>query len=204
MPSPSSHQKLVSYFSNLANALSRSLTLDDRQLVEHATLFALENGALTELDFERQPEVSFNPRPARIVLILLNDAGVRDSKTLAAAALATLEEPCLNAAQTLFNQALCKLALSANLPPQQLLKENFEPSVALIALALWLDRARHLHLSPSIKDASFRNDFVDQTRLYIQLANKTSSALELLLEAWLKRFFCFTESKFSAGKRSAG
>jgi len=43
---------------------------------------AMSNGGSKELDFAREAGVSFNPRPARVALIQLNEAEVLDLDTL--------------------------------------------------------------------------------------------------------------------------
>lgn len=146
---------------------------------------AMEQGGRLEPDFEREAEASFNPRPARIALILLNDARVEDEQVLAAAVLAAaaMNDPGLACASAL-PQEVSMLARAALQSPSGLLVGG-NTSASLIACAVHLDRARHRHLS---KDSPAEwHAFLTQTAEYVQLAESCSPPLHILLAAWLER-----------------
>ena len=138
-----------------------------KPVVDAAFDFSIQHGGRTELDFFREPGVSYNPRPARVGLILLKVAGIKDSAILAAAMLATVPE-MLAEARELFSEEVYGPAISAQLPPVELfgihLDERQRAEIGYagsISVALWLDRARHLHLSSPVV-AIWRN-FLEQT-----------------------------------------
>jgi hypothetical protein len=89
-------------------------------IVEAFNLAISFEGA-TEVGFSRDSEQSFNPRTARILLILLNDAKVREEEVLKV----DIERAALGPAYTSYFELVEPLVVSA---------------------AFLLDRLRHLHL----------------------------------------------------------
>src|SRR5262249_50888456 len=111
--------------------------------LDEVLAFVLESGGESEVGFERAHGVSFNPRPARLALILLQ-AGVRDRFVLGGAMLscsATPEGYAGSGASELLalanNSTELAQGLRAQLPGSR--RES------QIACAAALDLFRHLH-----------------------------------------------------------
>ena len=155
-------------------------------IVELSFAHAVSYGGLAELDFEREDGVSFNPRPARVALILLSNAQVTDGEVVAAGILASSSP--LEALKDLeVSERARVLAHAAHALPDEIaeLDLTIRAEVAVVALSLWLDRVRHLHQSPT---ASERWDaMLALTDRYIHLASQTSAPLHTLLIAWRER-----------------
>lgn len=155
-------------------------------LLELSFTHAIEKGGLNELDFKREEGVSYNPRPARVALILLSNAQVADAEVIAAGMLAS-SDPLDDLKHLEVAERARVLAHAALEAPEEIAKIDpplrFE--VAIVALALWLDRVRHLHQSPSA--STLWNEMVELTDRYIELAAQTSEPLHTLLLAWKER-----------------
>ena len=80
---------IASYSPHLLGALERLPSPVNLPLLDEAFGWAMQVGGEKELDFTRDPEVSFNPRPARIPLILIKDASRFGTDLLAASILST-------------------------------------------------------------------------------------------------------------------
>ncbi len=168
---------------HLAGVLSRLETSGNPDALAEALTFAINHGALTELDFVRETGISFNPRPARIGLILLNEAGVRRLDPLAAAALACVHRDEQSAALSNFPTEIWALALSSTAPPEELSGE-----AQLIALSALLDRARHLHLAPVNLRSELWPLVFTQVKSALPIAAQNSPHLGILLRTWAERF----------------
>lgn len=152
--------------------------------LDAAFFFALEHGGGEEIDFLREPGASFNPRPGRVTHILLKDSGVQSAETIIAALISCASpgifyedknplpfEPHI-VSLVKHAQASQKLELIPQLPTET-------PSLD-IALALWLDRLRHLHLSPNLKNLP-KLEILDRTAYFVAIAEKQNSPLTSLL-----------------------
>jgi len=154
--------------------------------------YAIRNGGLEELDFCRDPEVSFNPRPARIALILVQDAGVSSTEVIAAGILASVW-PSDNGAEELRESIalpVAELSRESHCNPLELIERSSKNEVnfaSIIATSLWLDRARHFHLSEKKNQALDAKEFLEQTESYIKLAESCSERLHTLLSSWFQR-----------------
>lgn len=183
---------IASYSKHLSGTLNSLVSAEDFETLEQAFIYAMRNGGGEEYGFLRQPGVSFNPRPARVALILIGDVGICDAEVLAAAIIATTGERLEGFAdgEDSTRDSVKSLARLALLPVSELesLQTEHKHSGALIALALWLDRARHLHqaTSPEVKEGF--GSFVGETEAYIALASTVAKPLETLLQAWKARF----------------
>lgn len=138
------------YSPHLASVVTR--LFDAQALEQIAPIFhwCIEQGGLDELDFGREEGASYNPRPARVALILINDAASRDLTSVGAAIIAAgLEGSAFEPDGSQFQQLAEARAELAARPLAELVKLSDEDicEAGTIACCLWLDRARHLHLS---------------------------------------------------------
>lgn len=186
---------------HLSTAFNRLFAADDAEYL--ATIFelAISQGGENEHDFLRTPEESFNPLPARVALILLDDAGVRSCDVLAAAMLFAVEDAhrthrhcsglseqdCyhLGSDELLLRAATRVLLEDCRLA--SLLEESRYES-RIIQAACWLDRARHIHLAdPKVKAVAVRN-FINTTPIVIERCTCPGEKLRTLLSHWHSRF----------------
>jgi len=175
------------YSPHLAGVLKRA-GMTQLMGLDEAFAFALEHGAWMELDFEREEGVPYNPRPARVALILINDAKTKDLSALTAGVLATAH-PDLNLLReklSVLPSAVTELAILALSEPELLIEQR-APHAGIVACALHLDRARHRHLVRDPEKLLQWKSFVETTERYQALADKVSPELGLLLAAWLRR-----------------
>ena len=105
---------------------------------------ACRNGALSEWPVKREPGASYNPRPARLMYLLLHEAKERDGVVIAAAPLACadkLAEINVSHLSTYLHPSL-KIA-------QEVRSDNFpiSPQAVRVALSKLLDDIRHLHMT---------------------------------------------------------
>ena len=154
----------------------------DSALLRDAFELAVASGGLRELDFEREEGASYNPRPARVALILLDNCGVRDELTLAAGILAASDAPEAEAAETLAEAI--SIAKSTRCTAAAL--ANADDRLLNIALTLQLDRARHRHQADASADSGWP-EFIAETEKYIVLAQSRSHPLYQILAAWIQR-----------------
>ncbi|MFN8391450.1 MAG: hypothetical protein U0136_14275 [Bdellovibrionota bacterium] len=157
--------------------------------LQKAFQFSVDNGGLLELDFTREPGVSYNPRPARVGLILLNDVRSRSLDQIIAGFFATSASD----ASALFTEPsfadpirMASLALAA---PESLLQADtlVERAARDLALALHLDRARHRHQAPNAKSGAAWEQFLADTAAYVALAKESEHPLFQMLDHWYRR-----------------
>jgi hypothetical protein len=105
--------------------------------------FSFENGGTNEQPIKREEGVSFNPRPARICQILLQDAQERDLQALCAALLVTLAR-----IETVPPEEL-QQALEVAQNARRFLSERTQVDACAerVALSYHLDNLRHLHMT---------------------------------------------------------
>ncbi len=163
----------------LKGTLNRTLEPADRETVERYFLTAVRNGGLAELDYKREEGQSFNPRPARILSILIEQANLHCPQTLSAAVLASVWTTLSADIRRELPPELVNLAEQAagnSIPSNQ--------AAIFIRLASYLDRARHLHLA----DSSKWDEIYGQCEAHIELAREHCAPLHTLLVSWKARF----------------
>ena len=150
---------------------------------------AMQYGGAVELDFERPEGASYNPRPARVALILIKDAGIKKPSVIAAALLASLDVDtfCKTDLSNKFEKDIIELASRSYENIVSLGREDSEISqqASLVAASHWFDRVRHLHQSPNLE---LRRTLYEATKPYIELTAPINPRLSELLDAWYKRF----------------
>ena len=158
-------RSLASYSPHLLLHLERIFSDESLSKIEEVFAFFLHHGGLKELDFERPiGEVKYNPRPARIVLILIRDAGIRDLEMLRVAIAASCLElgEANSSILAVLDSREMELAQSVSLFQESWLKDaemgvsklisdrdqlTVKPNQLLLCLAIFLDRIRHVHRS---------------------------------------------------------
>ena len=174
---------------HLASVLTREFQ-ESAELVnlELCFNFAINQGALAEIDFVRDEEASYNPRPARVALILLNNAKIRNLAYLASGILASVSKLNELKPENQIPSAVWETAVEAQQDSENFLRcwsPKLRPA-ATIMLSHSLDRARHVHLADWSIDA--KKIFIEETEKQLQLAKLASPELEILLMHWLERY----------------
>ena len=163
---------------------------------EKLFLKTLEFGGLAEEDFDREPGASYNPRPARVALILIKDLKIAAADTIAAGILAAVSRSCttesieLMTAEITNGKQVAQLAQDALLPLPQIeqLQEPLRTAAAAIAAAIFLDRMRHFHLTRTWRGASDRSGWLKQVEPYIRFSSQTAPLLTPFFQTWCDRF----------------
>lgn len=153
----------------LAQNLKRYLKEGEADRVRLAYHIASRHGALQETGVVRQPEASYNPRPARVAQILMTELRSFDAEILCCAILgcAKIEEA--------FNlpEELSTLQEPVNELREVLSINNLEASTSMVEGSLYaiiLDEVRHLHMT------DFSIDYLREKMKFIQnlIENKES------------------------------
>jgi hypothetical protein len=144
----------------------------------------MELGGGLECDFVRDPESSYNPRPARIAYILAVNADTKDASQLATGMLGTVPAASLKADD--FPNTEPKTSKDEALAAIEFLQNGTEigEDAALAATALWLDRIRHIHLAPEEKRRALGALIPTRHPQVIKLAENYAPALAKLLVNW--------------------
>lgn len=196
---------IADYSTSLAVALRRA----GFEAVDFDAVFelALTLGGRLERDYAREDGASFNPRPARVAQILLEDCReVVTPVVLAAAMLCSVDER--SASEVLAQgKALAspvkKLIKEAKTPLERLAGASISEEAVCVALAVALDRARHVHLiaadalAPEQQKHSIAPNFTAQERVRSELVRGFTSceeiseqicpAIALRISVWLRR-----------------
>lgn len=152
----------------------------------------MQRGGNLEPDYQRPTGQSYNPRPARIALIGIKDANIKDVESVQLLILSCLLEngqfletitpdEIIKAFPIIDQNRLAKLA---ELQAQDILsKESFSNPELPIYLCLFIDRMRHSHLShyEKIKEIFLKldPDDIDPTHL--------TSKLKLIIKNWREK-----------------
>ncbi len=172
---------------NLYANLRRLINVDGAELLDYCFEMAIIHQGLEEIDFIREEGVSFNPRPARVALILINDAKIKDLQLISISFLANIKETSLEKLKdekSNIPEEFFQDALHAQSP---FFYKNLKKEIKMISLALQLDRARHRHLSLQLNNKDNWHEFFEENLKYIELAKDLSPKLHLLLEKWQER-----------------
>ncbi len=161
--------------SHLYGAIARACGESALPVVAEAFSFAIAKGGESEIGFDREIGVSFNPRPGRVGLILLNDCFVRDSQIVAAGLLATATKP-----EEFVAGVSRDLAIEARIPMDGV--SRLSPAARAVRVALTLDFGRHLHqltrgdsnFPPFIGDSAerLRSEYRNTLPLVIEMARE--------------------------------
>lgn len=180
---------IQSHSPHLAGALARRFDGSAVKAIEPLFSWAIAHGGFEELDFVRQPEVSYNPRPARLALIVINEGGSRKLEQIAGAVIAGASyggtfEPDESA----FQRVAAEIAYLAAAPIREISRvpNALLHDVATVGCAVWLDRARHLHLGPVVDGDLWRWASCENTA-YLALARERAPLFVPVLETFGRR-----------------
>ncbi len=188
-PKLSTDLQAARYSPHLVTVVHRHFGEIDRHAIFSAFLTALDAGGFDEIDFIRTAGSSFNPRPARTGLILINDARVRDAEIVSAGILSAIGKPLAAKVSQDFTARVNELVTVSLLPASDLLNRPELPSaVAQIAGSRFLDRARHIHQAPPSHQRSIANALIAEAEALERLTMGVSGPLYLLIRAWRERF----------------
>ena len=154
----------------------------DASIFQLAFLLSCQNGGLGEGTVRRTPGASFNPKPARICHILLNECRETRSEVLCAALLIS------SSAQPPFPSSLAAageiLEASRGLFDNQ---EGIGAPAQRVALAHHLDVLRHAHMSAFSNEEQRRLVECSKNILAKSFRHPENERLYVLIEAWLNR-----------------
>ncbi len=180
------------YSPHLSFVLARAFPQEALVLFDDAFDAAVKANGMVEEDFEREEGASFNPRPARIALILINDGKVREVNTIASGIIFPSEQSIETNSNKHFS-ALPEKILEVRNRARDLLqnpesyKANESQAAATVVLASWLDRMRHLRIATAPLPAKSRDDLLQRTEKILTQFGTANSGIAFLLEVWMKR-----------------
>lgn len=161
-----------------------ALNDSDWRVIEACFEKSLRHGGFEELDFERAEGQSFNPRPARLGVILIDNANIYDPMALSAGFLLMSSY----APSSSIPEKVMKLLQEARLLPKELIElaeENSAATSSTLASAAFLDRARQVHRT---SDTSVQKHVYRMSFQYSALAETCSPAISHLLVSWQEQF----------------
>lgn len=173
---------LRSYSPHLASRVAREISEAWWRAIAETLIYSIEHSGATEPHTLEREATSFNLRPARVGLILLDD--VEDGMVLSAGMLACGE--AIDRYSGAAFRDLVPAALSAVRPVQDLLVSGSYVA-KLIAAGIRLDAVRHLHLSPLFADRAFMELYIGETEKYLHLIDGSGSKIESFLSHWCRR-----------------
>ena len=162
---------------HLAGSLEKILTPAQCSELDEVWNYVVQAGGMAEIGFEREPGVSYNPRPARVGLILLSNFEVTEVHVIAAGFLSCVDD------SVAYSGALAKdatkLAERSKHSIRELAAAPENDEVLLVALARHLDDVRHFHLRDGYREAGFASE----RERFLQLTEEHARAVPMRYEA---------------------
>lgn len=150
------------------NLILNALGADALAKLSETYVQAVNNGVLLEKNIRRNPQVRFNPKPARILHILISEAKCFDLKTLEDAIIDCTDE---------------KLASLENISSLEIHYFKDKPHVP----AILLDELRHLHMRLDKSDPAIQRQLESLIKLQNEGAFLKWPRLDLLIATALER-----------------
>ena len=121
------------------------ISVDNNSLNQIARLYkkATNLGALSEIPVVRQPQASFNPKPARLLNLVLSKADLNDLSALKLAILVCCDKNQLNSLEGNLDEVEVKHALSIHAKDYK----NLGKKEKIVLACYFLDLIRHLHMT---------------------------------------------------------
>ena len=188
--------QLASESPQLFGTLTRVYAEHPAELAFGAKCFALAlaNSGRLEIDFQRSEGVSFNPRAARVALILMKDANEFSILALATTILSSIETVARESSPPpppldlpMLREALLLTAFDTDNLRCEFLNSPESPvsrSATLAVLCNHLDRLRHLHQA---EDARLREVFpliMKESDILLSFAAQVSAPLHDKISHW--------------------
>jgi hypothetical protein len=168
-------------------ALARFLNPDELGLLEDDYLRVRHQGGNIEPFAQREAGVSYNPRLARILSILVHDLAVRDLRTLrtalyAALILKTCEHTPLGNTKGRWSEIVNQHDSAGVIELLSQLEHSMcrDPVSAMIAGALVLDNVRHLHQSRST--VAERREVLQGAQQWVRAIELCGASRDLMLK----------------------
>ncbi len=168
--------------------IQRSIEISFHAEILSAYTLACRHGALSEWPVKREVGVSYNPRPARLMHILLQEAKERNGVIIAAAPLTCAENLSTISIDSLSDQLRPSFELAQEVADEVCLPSQ---NVTRLVLSKLIDDIRHLHMTHFT--ASEQREYATRTQqklLTLPEASKEerlSSLLVAALERTLRR-----------------
>ncbi|MDD2942636.1 MAG: hypothetical protein PHC51_06685 [bacterium] len=179
---------------HFSGVLSRSGLSLDRESLCRVFTWALNNGGWLEHDFSRPAGQTFNPRPARVGIILINDLGADSQELLEAGLASSVALPgdrALPGCELLLPQAAELVDDYQRFSiddVSRLLATERGLGVAKVILANYLDRTRQIHRRQDEDRADYWRKVYQEREPYFRLAEHLGGVVENYLKQWLWRF----------------
>lgn len=166
----------------LRGVIRRNFVESDREVIERAFQLALRSGGESEIGFDREEGVSYNPRPARVAQILVGDGGVLNPEAVAAATLAASDVSEASVRSAGLPEGVVNMLGAVRR------RDSTSSESVGIRLAMMLDFARHLHLLPKGRDVLPElEEFWSAWSSVIESGREPFPRLAQLLENWRLR-----------------
>lgn len=179
---------------HFSGVLLRSGLPVDRSALCRVFIWALDNGGWREHDFSRPEGQTFNPRAARVGIILINDLGANSTELLEAGLASSVAVPGDNEAphceflSPLAAELLGYYRRFGSEDVSRLLGTEQGLNAARVILANYLDRTRQIHRREDADRARFWRQFYEEREPYFCLAEHLGGAVDNYLKQWLWRF----------------
>jgi hypothetical protein len=166
--------------------------------INESYTLASTHGGNNEIWFTREKGVSFNPRAARIAVILLEGNRTTTPEYVALAVLSSLlaytDSSKYISSWNLSNTTLTEKFIMMQKEHAFTLKNGNEPSAefAEIYISLFIDKMRHVHLSRGDNSALIR-ETLEECRYYIMLSAKYFPYYKPFITHWMNRFIRYED-----------
>lgn len=179
--------RLESISPHLDATLRRVLSEDDVKECRSIFEITILNHGLKELDFERDPETSYNPRVARIPLILIKESKRFSADSVKASILYSAGDSLLDdkAYRAIDNENIKHILSKSKLNIEKLCALSQDSQLSIeIALSGQLDRLRHLHQAQHPQRLIASEVIHNEAPYWIKLAKQCNSLLFPLINHW--------------------
>jgi hypothetical protein len=154
--------------------------------IELAYTIASENGGNNEIWFSRKEGVSFNPRAARIGIVLLEGEKKTSAEILCSGILSSLLYHMESYKNIILNYHSNFKYIADYLDTLNFSKK-LHPDNAKVLISLFIDKMRHMHLCSAEKEERIRKT-LKEAEYYIEISEKFFPFYKPFIEHWIKRY----------------